>query len=65
MDETQREVSREVPQGSVTTLFLLITMTQVGTGGRVITFEDDTRLGAMVRAYHRQTEALNVSQQSE
>lgn len=38
-------------------------MTQLGTGGRLIKFEDDTKLGAMVRAFCRQTQDLIISHQ--
>ena len=40
-------------------------MAQTGTGGRVIKFEDDTKLRAMVSAFCRQTQNLNISQQLE
>lgn len=40
-------------------------MTHMGTGGRVIKFEDDMKLGAMVSAFHRQTQGLSISQPSE
>lgn len=45
----QREVSRAVPQGSLTTPSTP-RGDSGGAGGRVVTFEDDPRLGAMVRA---------------
>lgn len=56
---------KPLEMGWITMLFLLLwwLMTQLGTGGRVIRFEDDTKLGAMMRAFCRQTQDLITSQQ--
>lgn len=53
--------------GSVVTLFLLFMVVDDsdGTGGRVIKLEDDAKLRAMVSAFCRQTQNLNISQQLE
>lgn len=53
MDETWREVSSDVPWGSTIALFPSPCLswwliTQMGTGGRVIKFGGNLKLGAMV-----------------
>lgn len=67
VDETWKEVSSDGPWGCIVTLFLLTVVVDEshGEGGRLTQFGGNAKLGARVGAFHRQTQDLNTSQQSE
>jgi len=56
---------KPLEMGSIAMLLLLLMVVEYSAGdrGRLIKFEDDTELGAMVRAFCRQTQDLIISQQ--